>query len=73
MYCTKLQKRAVYCGEQGRKIVDEAPTDQEHMPGDRAGQAHCVQLTSKSISFDYLIVVEINSRFCLMFLGKALF
>ena len=56
------------------KSSDEPPADQEHMPEDRADQAHRVQPTARSIIFfDCRIVGEISFRFCLLFLQKALF
>ena len=39
-----------------KKSSDKPPTDQEHRPGDRADQAHRVQLTARSISFGCLIL-----------------
>ena len=60
-------------GNKTEKSSDEPPTDQENRPGDRADQAHRVQLTARSIiSFDCLIVGEISFCFCLLFLRKAL-
>ena len=53
------------------KSSDESPTDQEHRPGDRADQAHRVQLTARSISFGCVIVDEISFRSCLLFVRKA--
>ena len=61
-------------GNKMEKSSDEPPTDQEHRPGDRADQAHRVQLTARSIiSFGCLIVGEFRFRFCLLFLQKDLF
>ena len=61
-------------GNETEKSSDEPPTDQEHRPGDRADQAHRVQLTARSIiSFDCLIVGEISfCFFCFLFLRKFL-
>ena len=47
-------------GNKTEKSSHDPPTDQEHRSGDRADQAHRVQLTSKSISFGCLTVGEIN-------------
>ena len=52
---------------------EKTPADQEHRPGDRADQAHRVQLTARSISIGCLIVGEIYVRFYLLFLRIALF
>ena len=51
-------------GNKTDESSDEPPTDQEHRPGDRADQAHRVQLNEMSISFGCLIVGEIHFRFC---------
>ena len=54
-------------GNKTEKTSDEPPTDQKNRPGDRADQAHRVQLTARSIiSFGSLIVGEISFRFCLL-------
>ena len=48
------------------KSSDELPIDQKYRPGDRAGQAHRVQLAARSIiSFGYLVVGEIRVSFVL--------
>ena len=60
-------------GNKTEKSSDEPPTNQEHRPGDQADQAHRVQLTARRISFGCLFVDEINFRFCLLVLRKALF
>ena len=65
MCCTKLLdwSEQFIAGNKTEKSSDEPPTDQEHRPGDRADQAHCVQLIATSISFACLIVGEISFRF----------
>ena len=61
-------------GNKTEKSSDEPPTDQEHSSGNRADKLHRVQLTARSIiSFCCHIVGEINFRFSLRFLRKALF
>ena len=62
-------------GNKTEKSSDEPPIDQEHRPGDRADQAHRVQLTARSIiSLDCLIDWWNRfSIFCLLLLRKALF
>ena len=60
-------------GSKTEKSSDESPTDREHRPGDRADQAHRVQLIARSISLGCLIVGENSFRFCLLFLRKSLF
>ena len=50
-------------GNKTKKSSDEWSTDQEHRPGDRADQAHRVQLTARSIFFGCLIFGEINLFF----------
>ena len=47
-------------GNKTEKSPDEPPTDQEYRPGDRADQAHRVQLIARGIFFYCLIVGEIN-------------
>ena len=58
-------------GNKTEKLSDEPPTDQEHRPGDRADQAHRVQLTARSISFaslsDVLSLVGLTSQFPFLF------
>ena len=71
IHCTvpNYWSEQLIAGNKTEKPSDEQPTDQEHRPGDRANQAHRVQLTARSIiSFGCLIVGEISFRlFCLLF------
>ena len=67
-------------GKNMDKSSHEPPADQEHRPGDRAHQAHHVQLTARSISFASLSaalsLVGLTSQFSflfILFLRKALF
>ena len=58
-------------GNKTEKSFDKPPTDQEHRPGDRADQAHRVQLTARSISFAFLSaalsLVGLTSQFSFLF------
>ena len=67
-HCTVLNywSEQLIARNKTEKSSDELPLDQEYRPGDRAGQAHRVQLAARSIiSFGYLVVGEISFSFVL--------
>ena len=68
IHCTVLNywSEQLIARNKTEKSSDELPIDQKYRPGDRAGQAHRVQLAARSIiSFGYLVVGEISFSFVL--------
>ena len=67
-HCTVLNywSEQLIARNKTEKSTDELPIDQEYRPGDRAGQAHRVQLAARSIiSFGYFVVGGISVSFVL--------
>ena len=70
-FCTvrSYWREQFIAGNKTEKLSDAPSTDQKHRPGNRADQAHRVQLTARSISFASLsdalslVGLQVNFRF----------